>query len=274
MDNEQAKFVLGASRPSGRDDERPEVAEALSRAATDADLCDWLARERASDAAIARKMRELEPPAELRSRLLIGTRTSRRKRPLWKRWSIPMGLAAALFLAVGVAWWLLPPPGHMVDQSAPTLAAWQRSCVGIFSNPLFSLDYLDDDYRPLEDYLVRHGARVAGRLPFADGITSALGCSVLEWRGARVSLACFHSRTGELVHLFTMPAHYIEQAPPLQPVYRAQVDAFATITWQQDDLVVMVASRMPQETLDAIVEDRSERITAWVAPHAGSIPRA
>lgn len=263
MDNEQAKFLLCACQSSGLDDKQPDVVEALAVARKDPGLDAWLAEERASDSALAKKMRELEPPPELRSRLLIGVRASR-KPPLWRRFRMPLGMAALFMVGLGIAT-LIRPPGYMVDESAPTLTAWQKSCVGIFAHPFFSLDYFDESYAPLEDYLVKNGARVvAGTLPFGDGVTSALGCSVLEWREAPVSLACFNSEEGELVHLFAMPARHLESVDALETTHRTQVGSFATATWSQDDLVVMVASQMHQPELDALLDRSGPVITAWL----------
>ena len=53
MDKEQAKFILQSFRPDGADAQDPDFAEALALAAQDRELGDWLASERAQDAAFA-----------------------------------------------------------------------------------------------------------------------------------------------------------------------------------------------------------------------------
>ena len=70
MDKEQAKFILQSFRPDGADAKDPDFAEALAVAAEDRELGDWLAAERAQDAAFAAALSELAIPAELRENIL------------------------------------------------------------------------------------------------------------------------------------------------------------------------------------------------------------
>lgn len=265
MDNEQARFVLGACQPSGSDTSRPEVVEALAQARLDPELGTWLARERRSDAAIADKMRQLEPPTELRARLLAGGRASR---PVtaFRRWYLPLSLAAAAVIAVGVAFWPRQEKIIRTADGTPALVSWQRSCVGIFSNPFFSLDKTSDSYPPLEAHLLQCRAPTAGELPFNDAIADALGCKVLEWHGATVSLTCFHSKTGELVHLFVMPRGHVDETPLRRGAHREQVGSYATVTWLRNDLVVMVASKLPAGELDKVLVRNSDVAAIVVKP--------
>ncbi|HZL45889.1 MAG TPA: hypothetical protein VFC28_06650, partial [Opitutaceae bacterium] len=72
MNNEQARFLLRAYRPSGRDAGDPAFADALRQAQGDPALGTWFAGEQAFDAAVAAKMRALAPPAGLREAILTG----------------------------------------------------------------------------------------------------------------------------------------------------------------------------------------------------------
>ena len=56
MDKERARFVLSCFRPDGADAGDPDFAEALRMAAGDRELGEWLARERAQDAAFAQAL--------------------------------------------------------------------------------------------------------------------------------------------------------------------------------------------------------------------------
>lgn len=272
MDNEEARFLLSACQPSGKDGDRPEIAEALAQARRDPELAGWLARERRSDAAISQQLRALEPPDTLRARLLAGGRASRRARHR-RTWRVGLSLAAALALAAGTGWWaqsqLFAPVSSETSRSA-SLRAWQERCVGVFANPFFQLDLERPTYEPLARHLLGRQAPVADELPFNDTITTAVGCKVLQWRETVVSLTCFRSDTGELVHLFVSPRSAL--APDAQPhgMQRAQVGAFATVTWQSGDLVMMVASKLPAEQLDRTL--RAERAVA-AAPLAIPFPR-
>lgn len=70
MDNEQAKFILQSFRPDGADAGEPDFAEALGLAAADRELGEWLARERAQDAAFAAALADVAIPDDLRESIL------------------------------------------------------------------------------------------------------------------------------------------------------------------------------------------------------------
>lgn len=70
MDNEEAKFILQSFRPDGADASDPAFAEALAVAAADRDVGEWLARERAADAAFAAALGAVQIPEDLRESIL------------------------------------------------------------------------------------------------------------------------------------------------------------------------------------------------------------
>lgn len=271
MDNEEARFLLAACQPSGKDAARPEIAGALAQAQRDPELAAWLERERRSDRAIAAQLRALEPELNLRARLLAGGRASRRARTS-RTWRRGFGLAAAITLAAGLGWWghaiIFDPPARPAERVAPLLA-WQRNAVGVFSNPFFGLDLEDTSYAPLQAHLVAHSAPVAGVLPFNDAIVSAVGCKVLQWREGTVSLTCFRSDTGELVHLFVGLRGGVDEALIQHGPHRVQVGAFATVTWMRGEHIVMVASKMPADQLErALVSTKLAQVRVLNTPRA------
>lgn len=69
MDNNQAKLILSSFRPNGSDLHDSAFAEALSLAAEDKDLGNWLANERAQDLAFTESLAELPIPEDLRENL-------------------------------------------------------------------------------------------------------------------------------------------------------------------------------------------------------------
>jgi hypothetical protein len=70
MDKEQARFILHSFRPDGADVESPDFAEALAMAARDRELGEWLAAERALDAAFATALTSIGLPQCLRDDIL------------------------------------------------------------------------------------------------------------------------------------------------------------------------------------------------------------
>jgi len=66
MDRERAKFILQSFRPDGADAKEPAFQEALELATEDRELGEWLAGERAQDAAFATMLSNVEIPDDLR----------------------------------------------------------------------------------------------------------------------------------------------------------------------------------------------------------------
>lgn len=105
MNHEEAKFLLRARRPGGRDAGEAVFAEALREAERDPQLKAWQAREEAFDAAMERKLAAIEPPAGLREAILAGARageTARESRVAWRR-PVWLAAAAAVVLAATAA---------------------------------------------------------------------------------------------------------------------------------------------------------------------------
>ncbi|MBT8038559.1 MAG: hypothetical protein KJO21_13575 [Verrucomicrobiae bacterium] len=70
MDKEQARFILQSFRPDGADATDASFAEALQMAVEDRSLGEWLAGERAADAAFAAALSQVKIPEELRQHIL------------------------------------------------------------------------------------------------------------------------------------------------------------------------------------------------------------
>jgi hypothetical protein len=100
MNNQEAKFILGAYRPSGRDATNPAFADALRQAESDPALTTWFARSRALDTAVAEKLESIRPPAGLREAILAGAKMSRPEASPFR--SVRVALAAAAMLALGI----------------------------------------------------------------------------------------------------------------------------------------------------------------------------
>ncbi|MFD0892975.1 hypothetical protein KBB96_16265 [Luteolibacter ambystomatis] len=82
MDKEHARFVLRSFRPEGADAGDPDFAGALRLAAEDRELGEWLAGERARDAAFSDALGRVPIPADLREDILAGFAVARGELPL------------------------------------------------------------------------------------------------------------------------------------------------------------------------------------------------
>jgi hypothetical protein len=97
MNNQEAKFILGAYRPDGRDAGDPAFTDALAHAERDPELRAWLEQQRKFDTSVSTKLKEVAPPAELRAAILAGARASQPRRQWWMN---PAWMAAAATVAV------------------------------------------------------------------------------------------------------------------------------------------------------------------------------
>lgn len=106
MNNQEARFILGAYRPDGRDAGDPTFADALAQAGRDPELRTWLERQRKFDTACTEKLGEVPPPAGLREAILAGARVSQPRRrwwanPVWLSTAATIALIAAVSITIG-----------------------------------------------------------------------------------------------------------------------------------------------------------------------------
>jgi hypothetical protein len=127
MNNEQAKFILRAYRPGGRDTGDAMFCAAVRQAQLDPALGAWFAREQAFDAAVAAKLRAMAPPPGLREAILTGARMSTTAaRPRWRpaAWLALAATLAVLLSLVAPRWFRAagPPPASLDDVARFALA--------------------------------------------------------------------------------------------------------------------------------------------------------
>src|SRR3982751_306552 len=106
MTNDEAKFLLTAYRPNGRDANDAKFRAALDQAQRDPTVSAWFARSQRHDSAVAAKLTAITPGAGLREAILAGAKAS--QAPAAKRrWfgrGIPLAAAAALLIAAAWQW--------------------------------------------------------------------------------------------------------------------------------------------------------------------------
>ncbi|HEY8961152.1 MAG TPA: hypothetical protein VIM57_03040 [Luteolibacter sp.] len=115
MDKEHARFVLRCFRPDGADAGEIDFTTALELAAADRELGEWLARERADDAAFARALASAPVPEGLRDEILTGMAAARGDSP-----PVTDAFDGAFIGSLAT----LNPPGHL---RSGILLAMERS---------------------------------------------------------------------------------------------------------------------------------------------------
>lgn len=192
MNTTEAKFILQARRPDGSDDAEPRFAEALEQARRDPALGEWLAREQAFDAAVAGKLRAVQPPADLRAAILAGARASRPV-AFWKRPQV-LAMAASVAIVCGLALaWPVMRPAASVDQ----LAMGVMTEVGSTEHH----SAMPTPRGELRTLLADPGTRLAAGLPLNFEQLKADGCRSLKIGGRDVLEVCFE-RGGGGFHIY------------------------------------------------------------------------
>ncbi len=226
MKTTDAKFLLRALRPDGRDDDASLFAEALAQARQDPALVAWLAREQQTDTVLASRLADVPPPAGLRDAILVGARASRPRREWWKH---PVWLAAAASLAVAFSLVIFRP------RTAPT--GMDGAPVGIFAAlSLHDLAAAPDEHQMHQPGVAALETRLADRTGTAPAALSGLdlaqlaagGCRTLTVGGHHVFELCFN-RDGVWYHVYAArAADFSADAPQLA---LATQGTLAAATW-------------------------------------------
>jgi hypothetical protein len=215
MSNHEAKFILGACRPGGRDADQPTFRAALAQAGSDPELGAWWARAQAHDAAMAAKLREIAPPAGLREAILAGARASRAPRAARRFPTVWLALAAsvALVLAASLALW---PRRAGADPARLTAFALDDTAHGQHGGHGTAAG-------ALQARLSQPTTRLGGGLSVEFATLRATGCRTLTLAGHDVLEVCFQ-RDGVWFHCYIAkcadfpapgagaPAAFVQQA--------------------------------------------------------------
>jgi hypothetical protein len=223
MNTTEAKFILQARRPDGRDDGDPQFAEALEQARRDPTLAAWMAHEQAFDEAVAQKLRAVQPPAGLREAILAGARVSnRRPVPFWRRPQV-LAMAASLAIIAGLA--LAWPVKHSADGS-------DRLALGVM-NEVDSVAHhtaMPSPRGELRTLLASTNTHLAAGLPLTFDQLKADGCRSLKIAGHDVLEVCFE-RGGEGFHLYV--ASRKDFHGDGEPMFRER-GTLASVAWNDD----------------------------------------
>lgn len=246
MDNREAKFILQAYRPEGRDAANPDFREALEQAERDPELGVWLQQERAFDDAFAAKLREVPVPPNLKQEILAGQKVIPMP-SIWQRPPALITLAATAVFAVG----LLLLTVFVPSPSGQPLAwkDFQEAAIGTYESPFFRLKKTTDNTEEVRAWLAQEEAPRGFVLPEGMRKKPPIGCTTFSVDGHTVSMVCFMTKTGELAHLFMMPRSGLSDPPQESEPLFAQDGAWSTASWSEGKLAMMVATKAPMPLL-------------------------
>jgi hypothetical protein len=240
VNNQEAKFILSAYRPSGEDACGATFAAALEQVNRDPELAAWFAEERALDAATSDALCSIPIPPDLRANILAGAKISRRH--LWSLRPTLLAIAASLVLFAAVA---------SIWTRQSQLDPWQNDALAVISK--FApghepFDYAATDSGALQQWLRTQNAPAPEAIPAALQALPTLGCKTISSRGKTVSIICFRMKGGEIVHLIVTEATGLNHMPPPWPRFVREND-WATATWTDKDRAYMLATKAADQQL-------------------------
>jgi hypothetical protein len=240
MNNEEAKLILQAYRPGGRDANDPQFREALEQAQRDPELARWFGNEQALDSRISARLNtSIKPPAHLKSQLLAQRKIVRRfvwwRKPTWQ-----LAAACMALLVTVAALWLKP------DRSTG-FTQYRTEMAGFAGNKLDRLDLMSRDVTEVRRWLAQKESHSDLVLPAGLDGRPSLGCRLLDWKGHKVSLVCFELENKHVAHLLVVDSSAFKDAPTESPVFN-QVDNVATASWSRGGKTYIVASKEASQT--------------------------
>ncbi len=241
MDKEEARFILRSFRPDGADVNDADFAEALALAMENRELGEWLASERAFDAAFAKALGSIDLPEHLREdiiaclanergdfpqaeddsdSLLIGAFASIHP-PAFLRDELiaamdrtavvqrggsfwrraGIPLAAAAGIALAFVFTRSAETPRLAQSGLVRAEVVQANFIKTVESPDFDLDEKQADHQILIQHLRQRSLPCPGRLPPGLENVKSIGCRELVIDGKHGSVICFNVGETGVVHL-------------------------------------------------------------------------
>ena len=280
MDKEQARFILRSFRPDGADVNDEDFADALALAMENRELGEWLARERAFDAAFAsalgsidlpKNLREdivaclanergdfpqsedgndslligafasIHPPAFLRDELIAAMDRTTVNRSGPAWWRVGIPLAAAAGIALA---FVFTRPAHspgLAHSGQVRAEVVEANFIKTFESPSFDLEAKSEDSRQLVQHLRDRSLPCPGCLPPGLEHVKGLGCRELVINGKRGSVICFNQAENGIVHLVIFKREDMQgDFPERARALTAQNGCWASAQWQDGQKVFIL----------------------------------
>ena len=226
MTADEAMKILAVYRPGTDDEQDPIFAEALSLASTDPDLKSWFEESMALDRALRAAVGKVSAPHGLREAILAEPKIIRPA--LWYQRKLSgreLAAAAVLLMTLTLAgFWLVQKPATFADfQREIADQAWGKT-------PHVTLK--SSDLKEVRAFLAAHHLATNFVIPPTLSQSDVHGCSVMQWKGRRIPVLCFHSQRQHL-HLLVMDRDQFPDAPSRIP-QSDQWEAWRTVSWSKD----------------------------------------
>ena len=245
MDKRQAKFVLQACRDAGRDVRAPQVTEARAWLERDPELAGWFEEEQAEDRSLARKLREIPVPEDLRANILsryAAVSPGAEANPTRRRF-VTLALAAAVVVLATVVILMLRPARPAVD-----LAAFRREMQASVSGGV-RLSFNHPDAVQLQQWLQEQRGVSGYAIPAGLRAQPGIGCRSWTWNGRAVGLICFKIENGKAVHLFIVERGAVPDAPVDASPRLVKSGGWSSAAWSEGETLFLLVGEGSPDAL-------------------------
>jgi hypothetical protein len=227
-------------RPGVDDANDPLVVEARAQSRRDPDLARWFEQQRAIDAALGRKFKQIRVPEGLEQEIL-AERKIVRPSIWWRRPVLLAAAAAAVVLAVVADYrWRQPEPQNFASyrQTMSRLVSGDYKMM-LETNDLNAVrQFLAANHSP-SDYVLTPEMQ---KLP-------AEGCALINWHGRPVSLVCLDRGADNDLFLFVVNRSALPDPPADSTPQFARVGQMTTASWSIGDTSYVLASKSGEDAL-------------------------
>jgi hypothetical protein len=238
MNRDEAKYILRAYQPGGRDAGDPQFREALEMVRRDPELAAWFAHEQQTDANLARTFQQFPVPPALRGQLLVARKIVRPK-TWWKHPAMAGMVAACLMMALFL---IRPSPKGEFSEF--------HSYVAETASKLDHLDIQTSDRTQIQEWFHNHKAPENFAIPEKLVARASVGCRVFAWNKQKVSLVCFELQNKKVAHLFVVDRSALKNAPSgSKPSFQTTNDGLATASWSDPERTYIMAMAQGEEDL-------------------------
>lgn len=226
MDDKAFRSILSVYRPGESETRDARFEEAKAAAQADPRLSQWWSEEQALDQIIAGKLQSTHVPAGLLMRLTKPVQPATGQRASWSH-GIGLAAAAVILLATIFAWRRSFPP-------AASLADYRDEMVSFVKvDP--TLEMKSNQLSEVMHWLGKSHAPSGFDVPQKVQNMESVGCRVLRFHGHDVTLVCFRSGDGKLLHLFVMDRAALPHLPQKERADFSSQGEWTTASWVEGE---------------------------------------
>ena len=146
---------------------------------------------------------------------------------------------AAVFIAfVGIAVFL-----SLRDPADGQIAQYRSDMMGLLAMKAAPLDYQGRSLSNVRNWLKDNHSLAQFEVSHTLANQPTMGCQVLEWNGAQVTLVCFDTGDGQLAHLLVVDRSAFPDLGELSEPVMESVAGRTTASWVSKDRVYLLAGK-------------------------------